>query len=127
ETLLRYSWPGNIRELRNMIERAVLLCGEGSILPRHLPLEKMRVTFATSVPAIPAPPAPVRPAKAANRAVPTPPILPPAPRLTPDEERAQIEAALAACGGNQTRAAQMLGIGRRTLINRVQEFGLIRP
>src|SRR6185436_1848615 len=41
-----YSWPGNIRELRNMIERAVLLCGGGPIDLVHLPVEKMRATFA---------------------------------------------------------------------------------
>ena len=47
--------------------------------------------------------------------------------MTRDEERAQVEAALAACAGNQTRAARMLGIGRRTLISRIREFGLARP
>ncbi|MEO8699987.1 MAG: sigma 54-interacting transcriptional regulator [Kofleriaceae bacterium] len=124
--LMHYSWPGNIRELRNMIERAVLLCGEGQIQPRHLPLEKMRVTFATSSqPAMPAPvPEPPRALRTPRTA---PPVLRRGPRLSLVEERAQIEAALQACGGNQTRAANMLGIGRRTLINRVKEFGLARP
>jgi two-component system response regulator AtoC len=125
DALLRYSWPGNIRELRNMIERAVLLSGDGAIEPRHLPLEKMRVTFSTS--ALAALPMPPREVKQTPRPVATPAILRRGPRMTPDEERTQIESALAACGGNQTRAAQMLGIGRRTLINRVKEFGLARP
>jgi hypothetical protein len=39
--LRRYGWPGNIRELRNVIERAVLLCGDGPIALEHLPVEKM--------------------------------------------------------------------------------------
>jgi DNA-binding NtrC family response regulator len=55
------------------------------------------------------------------------PLLRCGPRLTVEEERAQIEAALHACGGNQTRAAAMLGIGRHTLINRARELGLAQP
>ena len=42
----RYGWPGNIRELRNVIERAVLLCSNGPITLAHLPVEKMSATFA---------------------------------------------------------------------------------
>jgi DNA-binding NtrC family response regulator/pSer/pThr/pTyr-binding forkhead associated (FHA) protein len=142
-----YSWPGNIRELRNVIERAALICADGQILPRHLPLEKMRVTFATTAPVeveaapraprafarpptpteIARPAAPERPRRAETEVTPVPTVLRRGPQLTPDEERARIEEALAACGGNQTRAAQMLGIARRTLINRLEEFGLTRP
>jgi len=133
DALVRYSWPGNIRELRNMIERAVLLSGSGTILPQHLSLEKMRVTFNTT----PLAPAPVReePPKLVSRAPTIPPttagvaptVLRRGPHMTSEQERAQIEAALLACGGNQTRAAELLGIGRRTLINRLKEFGLARP
>jgi len=127
DRLMRYSWPGNIRELRNTIERAVLLCGAAPILPRHLPLEKMRVTFSTATSMAPLPAKrPPEPAPA-RRVATNPPMLRRGPRMSRDEERAQIEAALAACGGNQTRAAQLLGIGRSTLINRVKEFGLTRP
>ncbi len=137
DALLLYSWPGNIRELRNMIERAVLLSGEAPIVAKHLPLEKMRVTFASLAPAKRNP---IHPAPAAPAAPPTAPaenpkltagaivpILRSGPKITADEERAQIEQALQACGGNQTRAAKLLGIARRTLINRVKEFGLARP
>jgi DNA-binding NtrC family response regulator len=42
----RYGWPGNIRELRNVVERAVLLCTSGPITLAHLPVEKMSATFA---------------------------------------------------------------------------------
>ncbi len=42
----RYGWPGNIRELRNVVERAVLLCSSGPITLAHLPVEKMSATFA---------------------------------------------------------------------------------
>jgi transcriptional regulator with GAF, ATPase, and Fis domain len=117
EALLSYSWPGNIRELRNAIERAVLLSGDGPILPVHLPLEKMR-TVARSV-------TQTQSTRDAVAAVPD--VLRRGARISPEEERAKIEAALDSCGGNQTRAAKLLGIGRRTLINRVKEFGLARP
>jgi DNA-binding NtrC family response regulator len=140
DELLRYSWPGNIRELRNVIERAVLLSGEHEIQARHLPLEKMRVTFATAVTNPLSSASHAAPAFGgfASRPSPTPVPIPPhressspvlrrGPKISPEEERAQIEAALSACGGNQTRAAKLLGIGRRTLINRVKEFGLARP
>ncbi|HTQ46401.1 MAG TPA: sigma 54-interacting transcriptional regulator [Polyangiaceae bacterium] len=59
--LVAYSWPGNIRELRNVIERAVLLAGDGEIAPRHLPLEKMSAPVTTRVPSRSMVPPPARP------------------------------------------------------------------
>jgi transcriptional regulator of acetoin/glycerol metabolism len=47
--------------------------------------------------------------------------------LSEDEKRDQLIRALEACGGNQTRAAEMLGISRRTLINRLDRWKLPRP
>ena len=94
-----HRWPGNVRELRNAIERAVLLVEGSTIEPRHLP-------FA---PAVPAPP-PVNLA-----------------RDLAAIERERILAGLAACGGNQTRAAAALGIPRRTLIKRLIDYGVVRP
>ncbi|HEY5922373.1 MAG TPA: sigma 54-interacting transcriptional regulator [Kofleriaceae bacterium] len=102
--LLRaYDWPGNIRELKNAIERAVLLQTEGVIEPSHLPVDKIRAS--------------VRPPEPA----------PPAPPSEPDDMTARIRAALELCGGNQTKAAQELGISRRTLVNRLNALGLPRP
>jgi two-component system, NtrC family, response regulator AtoC len=98
--LLRYSWPGNVRELRNAMERAMVLCGSGSIGAEHLPVERHRAF---------APP-------------------PPMPGLAPrDDERRRIEDALARCGGSQVRAAQVLGISRRTLVTRLSKLGMPRP
>jgi len=49
--------------------------------------------------------------------------------LTPttDDDRQRMLAALASCGGNQTRAAKLLGFSRRTLVNRLREYDLPRP
>jgi transcriptional regulator with GAF, ATPase, and Fis domain len=124
--LERYSWPGNIRELRNVIERAVLLCADGAIRPEHLPLEKMRADTTTATRADPTPiPVP--------RAATAPPVAPePASRTDmrrelEDLEKKRILEALDECGGNQTRAAQIVGLSRRTLLKRLDEYGIIRP
>jgi DNA-binding NtrC family response regulator len=128
EVLKGYSWPGNIRELRNVVERAVLLCGPGPILPKHLPLEKIRVTFA----AHPAPGPPAGAPTSAPLRAPLPlPSSSPTPTPPPlddgDPEKQRILDALNRCAGNQTAAAKLLGMGRRTLINRLDQYGIARP
>ena len=116
-----YSWPGNIRELRNIIERAVLLAGGGAIGEEHLPIEKLtsrtvpRRTRSDSLgPAGPAPEPPGS-ARASLR------------DEVDDLERRRILATLESCAGNQTRAARMLGISRGTLAARLEQFGIPRP
>jgi DNA-binding NtrC family response regulator len=104
--LRRYPWPGNVRELRNVIERAVVLSRSGVIGTEHLPSERTRVTFVSAA----------VPRASATRAS----------GLDP-EERERIAAALQACGGNQSRAAKMLGISRRTLVTRLAQHGFPRP
>src|SRR6185503_9263909 len=61
QRLERYSWPGNIRELRNVIERAILLAAGGEVGLEHLPVEKMAATLAPAA----APPQPMDPPPAA--------------------------------------------------------------
>jgi transcriptional regulator with GAF, ATPase, and Fis domain len=127
------SWPGNIRELKNSTDRAVTLCTGDIIEVHHLaPIES---GFApTSAPTENflnplQPPIPSSP--------PTTPNLAPPPadvslyedsrRAARDLERRRIAEAMERCGGNQTRAAQLLRISRRTLVARLTEYGFARP
>ncbi len=95
ECLLAYSWPGNVRQLRNAIHRACLLCRGDVILPEHLPPSVAALAQTGAQ----------RPASAG--------------RLD-QLERAAILAALQECGGNRTQAAKKLGISRRTLIYKLR-------
>jgi two-component system response regulator AtoC len=105
--LRQYSWPGNIRELRNVMERAVLLSDGPAIGPEHLPVEKL------SAPVVPIAFAPTVPSAPAGSEA--------------DAERQRIQGALQRAGGNQTEAAKSLGISRRTLLYRLDSLGLPRP
>ncbi len=107
--LSAYEWPGNIRELRNVIERAVLLCGDELITPEHLPVEKMKTSFVREA-------APPSPARVADEAV-----------VDGDDERQRVIDALQQCAGNQTHAARLLGISRGTLLARLDAYKLPRP
>jgi DNA-binding NtrC family response regulator len=105
--LIAYPWPGNARELRNAIERAALLCDGEEISPEHLP-DRVRLVRTDAA----------SPAEGAPR--------------TYDEvkdelrgvERARIVEALEACGGNRTRAAEMLGMPRRTLVAKLKALAI---
>ena len=140
-----YAWPGNIRELRNIMERAVLLCSDGVITQDHLPADRMRAQPGAARAPGPAydvasaPPPPVEPTRRVARE-PTPPprraeAAPPAKETLPQNIKKQIEAlekqrildALAECAGNQTHAARLLGISRATLVSRLDIYAIRRP
>ncbi len=127
ETLQRYQWPGNIRELRNVIERAVLLCSAEVITREHLPMEKLGAVLAPSmrISARPALPSAddrddddINPPDGETGEIPIPADI---------EERVKIVEALEKCGGNQSQAAKLLGTSRQTLIRRIQEYDIPRP
>jgi two-component system, NtrC family, response regulator AtoC len=141
--LAGYSWPGNIRELRNAIERSVLLAGEGPVLPEHFPVEKMTATVSTPISDAPIPRSPHRSEREAVHGS-QHDTLPPdgeedtestdamslgerLRRQVQEVERQHIIDALTRCGGNQTRAARELGISRRTLISRLEAYNIPRP
>jgi two-component system response regulator HydG len=97
-------WPGNIRELRNVIERACML-NEGRILGERELLAALGGTRTAAAPA------------AADEALPR---SAPSPGL----DRRQIEQALQKVGGNRAAAARSLGVSRRALYRRLDAFGL---
>lgn len=114
--LAQHDWPGNIRELRNACERAVLLAPGSVIEKSHLTIEEPKRP----------------PGRFRSPTTPPPGMLPSdmptQVRATVAElEKQRILEALDKCAGNQTRAAELLGISRRTLINRLDEYGIARP
>jgi len=106
-----YSWPGNIRELLNVIERALIVTRGPTILPEHLPVQ-----FFSSAPEA---------ASLATNEGPAPLTLAPEFDLTIQAaERDQIRKALEAAGGKRMEAARLLGLSRRTLYRKLEKYGI---
>ena len=115
--LKSYSWPGNVRQLRNTLERAVLLANDGRITTSELP------------PEIVTPPAVFRPVSAsspgdagAQTAAQSPGVQPPLREV----ERQQILAALEQTGWHRGKTADMLGISPSTLYRRLRDYNLTK-
>jgi len=133
EVLEAHDFPGNVRELKNIIDRAVYLCRGDTLLPEHLRLEPSRRVASM--------PQPVPPEAVTQ---PSPGVFdPPSSDPTPDSgpvssveayqaakdelEKKRILAALEETAGNQTRAAKLLGMSRRTLVSRLDKYDIDRP
>jgi len=110
--LRTHDWPGNIRELENTVERAVILCNGETIRPEHLMLAPARSSVPT-------------PASSASGSASSPIQIPVTASLR-DVEKIHIERVLKAKNWNQSGAAQALGIDRKTLRNKIREFHLDR-
>jgi len=111
QMLLAYDWPGNVRELRNIIERVMVLEESNWVQPSSLQLGD---------------------AGARNLAAMADVQLPPAEALVgqvtlEEAERNMLVKALEKAGGNQTRAAVLLGISRDTLRYKIKKYNLRRP
>lgn len=93
-----YGWPGNIRELKNVIQRAVLVCNEDVLMPEDLPprfceqhTSRQKVSFEIGTP-------------------------------LEEIEREMVIKTLEAANNNRTTAAKLLGISRRALYNKMQKY-----
>jgi len=107
-----YAWPGNVRELRNVVERMLVFAPGPQLMPEDVPEEVAH---------------PVVPEVPSATSVPSAAILPsasaaPVGASLAETEKARILAALREAGGNRTRAAQMLGISRRTIYRKLDEY-----
>jgi two-component system response regulator HydG len=101
DLLTAYPWPGNVRELRNAIERMIVLARGHTLTARELPVAIREMGGGTT------------------------PAVPSKGRLSMEEaEKQLIVRALRAHDGNRTKAAQDLGISRRTLHRKLNEYGL---
>ncbi|WP_045210816.1 sigma-54-dependent transcriptional regulator [Desulfonatronovibrio magnus] len=105
--LEKYNYPGNVRELKNAVERSVTFCDGHMIKPEHLParIREAHVQASTSLPQ--------------HGFI---PVSEDAPLMTLDQvERQYIEHVLSSVDGNKRKAASILGIGRRTLYRKLEQ------
>lgn len=101
EIMLNYEWKGNVRELKNVIERALILCDSAKILPEHLNLSLL-MTESRDISSL---------HDIADIAV-------------RDAEKKMIEQTLRKTGGNKSKAAELLKISYKTLLNKIKEYGI---
>jgi DNA-binding NtrC family response regulator len=115
EDLKAYAWPGNVRELQNCIERAVILTEGDSIHQRHLNL-----SFRPQAPAAPTPTA-TSPWDQIDLSGTLTDAL---RRVSAEAERRKIEAALRQAGGDKGRAADVLQLGYKALLQKIKTHGI---
>ncbi|NPD90787.1 sigma-54-dependent Fis family transcriptional regulator [Prevotella sp. PMUR] len=94
ELMAKYSWPGNLRELRNVVKRAVLVSTADRIRPEDLNIQITSSTLSVR------------------------------PLYDEESELSHIREALSTAGGNKSKAARLLGIDRKTLYNKLDKYGI---
>jgi len=100
DMLMNYNWPGNVREVENVIERAVILGSKNTLLPESLPLHLKKESDKMEI------------------------HIPPEGIALEKVEKSLIREALKMTKGNQSRAAKLLDISRNTLRYRIRKFGI---
>jgi two-component system response regulator HydG len=103
--LLNYHWAGNVRELENAIEHAVVLSKDGHIDLSHLPFDLFDVDVSTL------------PSETTNSSV---------ARTIVDTEKKLLIDVLEECKWNKTKAAQQLGISRSTLYDKIKKYQIVK-
>ena len=109
ERMMKHSWPGNLRELGNVVKRAVLLATDGTITMNCLPAEVISGAPAPS---------------AKDRTVVEEVTLDGLKGVSHSAEKHAILKALERNGFNKSRTAEMLNIDRKTLYNKLKSFGI---
>ena len=99
DAFMAYTWPGNVRELEHTVEHAFVLCHGENIEVNHLPVELRSMTS----------------------------VQKPAALKKTVAGRNDVEKALSQTDWNVAKAARLLGIGRRTIYRRIEQYGLVRP
>jgi DNA-binding NtrC family response regulator len=103
DLLAEHDFPGNVRELQNVIESGLILSGGKPVQPEHI-AERLMPQAASSKPQAP--------------------NIPDDGVSLANVERSHLDAALKKTGGNQSQAARLLGISRATLLYRMKKHGL---
>jgi DNA-binding NtrC family response regulator len=111
ELLSSHSWPGNIRELEHIIERAYVLCNGDTITTDHLPTEILSPESPPLSIDEPATPRPV-------------PVQPISATLDTEDEIERIVDALRRTAGNKAKAARLLGVDRSTLYRKISSYNI---
>lgn len=122
EALMNYSWPGNIRELQNAVNRSVVLAENDIITLKDLPMEIRRPGRPSATARVVEPKllgAPLPLPRALSNLGPTRTIV-----VGSDDERGLLADALQKCGGNKTEAAKILGMPRSTFFFKLKRHGL---
>ncbi len=123
DRLRRYDWPGNIRELRNVIERAVALSDGNEIDLDHLPSKVIAALVTSRSPVV----TDGLVGMTVNPGDPQSPAQAHAQFDENEDEGARIVRLLREHGGNQSKTARALGVSRGTLIARLEKYGIPRP
>jgi DNA-binding NtrC family response regulator len=102
DVLVGYEWKGNVRELKNIIERAVIMCDGGELGAEHINIGD----------------------KASMRPAPDAPLHVVSGSAVRSAEKARIGDALRKSGGNKTKAAEMLQVSYKTLLTKIKDYGI---
>ncbi|WP_410912896.1 sigma 54-interacting transcriptional regulator [Priestia filamentosa] len=112
QEMLRYDWPGNIRELRNIVERLIVFATDGVIKREYLPFNTSNISFESTL------------KNASSVIIENDSTILPLQEEMNQYEKKIIERALQILNGNKVECAKQLGITRATLYNRLKRLGI---